>query len=84
VPLVDSLTLRWFVRDLDIRSSLIAHAMQEPLEEMTRTGNQSRMLQFFRAVCERSWNPELGSFVATMEGDTLDASLLRLNEVGFL
>jgi len=37
-----------------------------------------------RVVCERSWNPGLGSFVATMDGDTLDASLLRLNDVGFL
>ena len=37
-----------------------------------------------QAVCERSWNPRLGSFVATMDGDTLDASLLRLNEVDFL
>lgn len=50
VPLVDSLTLRWFVRDLDIRSDLIANTVQEPLEEMIRTGSQSRMLQFFTSV----------------------------------
>ena len=50
VPLVDSLTLRWFVRDLDIRSSLIANTLQEPLEEMIRTGSQSRMLQFFTRI----------------------------------
>ncbi|MFL5622481.1 MAG: glycoside hydrolase family 15 protein [Gemmatimonadaceae bacterium] len=35
-------------------------------------------------ICQRSWNARLGSFVGTMDGDTLDASLLRLNEVGFL
>lgn len=35
-------------------------------------------------VCARSWNAARGSFVATMDGDTLDASLLRLHEVGFL
>ncbi|HYM60490.1 MAG TPA: glycoside hydrolase family 15 protein [Thermoanaerobaculia bacterium] len=35
-------------------------------------------------ICRRSWNAKLGTFVATMEGDTLDASLLRLNEMGFL
>jgi len=35
-------------------------------------------------ICERSWNPEMGCFVATMEGKTLDASLLRLGELGFL
>jgi GH15 family glucan-1,4-alpha-glucosidase len=35
-------------------------------------------------ISERSWNERLGSFVGTMDGDSLDASLLRLNEVGFL
>ncbi|MEW6690750.1 MAG: trehalose-6-phosphate synthase, partial [Pseudomonadota bacterium] len=34
VPLVDELTLRWFVRDLDIRGKLIASAAQEPLVEL--------------------------------------------------
>ena len=36
------------------------------------------------AICERAWNPRLESFTGTLDGDTLDASLLRLNEVGFL
>jgi len=35
-------------------------------------------------VCRRSWNATLGSFTATMDGDTLDASLLRLHDLGFL
>lgn len=35
-------------------------------------------------VSRRSWNAELNSFVATMDGSTLDASLLRLHEVGFV
>jgi len=34
VPLVDDLTLKWFVRDLDIRSKLVASAAQEPLVEL--------------------------------------------------
>jgi trehalose 6-phosphate synthase len=34
VPLVDEFTLKWFVRDLDIRSKLIATAAQEPLVEL--------------------------------------------------
>jgi len=33
-PLVDDLTLKWFVRDLDIRAKLIASAAQEPLAEL--------------------------------------------------
>jgi GH15 family glucan-1,4-alpha-glucosidase len=35
-------------------------------------------------ICERCWNAELNSFVATMDGTTLDASLLRMEDVGFL
>ena len=35
-------------------------------------------------ILERSWNGRLGSFVASMDGDTLDASLLRLHDVGFI
>jgi hypothetical protein len=37
-----------------------------------------------QVICERSWSGNLNSFTATMGGDTLDASLLRLNELGFL
>jgi GH15 family glucan-1,4-alpha-glucosidase len=35
-------------------------------------------------ILRRSWNPGLNSFTATMDGETLDASLLRLNDVGFI
>lgn len=35
-------------------------------------------------ICARAWNPEMGSFVATMNGTELDASLLLLNDLGFL
>ena len=45
---------------------------------------RSQAARIHQVVCERSWNPALGTFVATMEGTTLDASLLLLNEVGFL
>lgn len=37
-----------------------------------------------RVICERAWNDKRESFVATFGGDALDASLLRLNELGFL
>jgi trehalose-6-phosphate synthase len=40
VPLVDRLTLRWFVRDLDIRSRLITSTIQEPLAEILAEGNK--------------------------------------------
>ena len=35
-------------------------------------------------ICERAWNPELETFVSTVDGNGLDASLLRLNDIGFL
>jgi GH15 family glucan-1,4-alpha-glucosidase len=35
-------------------------------------------------ICERCWSPALDSFTGYMDGDALDASLLRLYELGFL
>ncbi len=43
VPLVDNLTLRWSVRDLDIRSKLITNALQEPLGGLLEQGNKSKI-----------------------------------------
>jgi GH15 family glucan-1,4-alpha-glucosidase len=35
-------------------------------------------------ICRRSWNAALGAFTATMEGETLDASLLLMHALEFL
>lgn len=35
-------------------------------------------------ICARAWNPKLGSFAASFGGESLDASLLLLAELGFL
>lgn len=35
-------------------------------------------------ICRRCWNADMGTFVATMDGTTLDASLLRMHDVGFI
>jgi len=43
VPLVDSLTLRWFVRDMDIRSRLIANTLHEPLAELLEQENRAKI-----------------------------------------
>ena len=50
VPLVDTLTTRWFVRDLDMRSNLIANTVQEQLEEMIKAGSPPRILGFFQRL----------------------------------
>ena len=45
VPLMDELTLRWFVRDLDIRSQLVGNALQEPLLEYVPQKSRKKILQ---------------------------------------
>ncbi|MBT0654508.1 alpha,alpha-trehalose-phosphate synthase (UDP-forming) [Geomobilimonas luticola] len=43
VPLVDKLTLRWAVRDMDIRSSLIANTLHDPLAELLQHENKVKI-----------------------------------------
>jgi hypothetical protein len=43
VPLVDELTLRWFVRDLDIRGCLVASAVEEPLVDLLTDRTRDRV-----------------------------------------
>jgi trehalose 6-phosphate synthase len=50
VPLVDQLTLKWFVRDLDMRSTLVANTLQEPLQELIRSGSRVKILRFFNKI----------------------------------
>jgi trehalose 6-phosphate synthase len=50
VPLVDKLTLQWFVRDLDSRASAVATTMQEPLKTMIDGGNRRGILALFAQV----------------------------------
>lgn len=47
VPLVDNLTVRWFVRDLDARSQSLAAALQEPLSEYIPQKSEKRITQLF-------------------------------------
>jgi trehalose-6-phosphate synthase len=54
VPLVDELTLRWFVRDLDIRARLVASAAEEPLVELLTDEPRARVrAQRIRALFSR-------------------------------
>jgi trehalose-6-phosphate synthase len=50
VPLVDSLTQRWFVRDLDMRSSLIATTVEDPLTEMIDTHSTTRIAAYLNRL----------------------------------
>ncbi|HEV8510051.1 MAG TPA: glycoside hydrolase family 15 protein [Gemmatimonadales bacterium] len=43
-----------------------------------------RARELHEVISRRAWNEKLGTFVATFDGDTLDASLLQLNELFFV
>ncbi len=43
VPLVDTLTLRWFVRDMDIRAALIGSTIGEPLRDRVAVADWERV-----------------------------------------
>ena len=45
---------------------------------------RDRAAHMQQVIVRRAWNATRGTFVATFDGETLDASLLRLNELGFL
>ena len=51
-PLVDRLTLNWFVHDLDGRSLLIARTIQEPLQEQLAAGKRIKILEFFNRITQ--------------------------------
>ena len=51
-PLADRLTLRWFVRDLEIRSNLIANTIHDPLAARVRAGARDSMVQLFLRITQ--------------------------------
>ena len=51
-PLVDQLTQRWFVRDIEIRSSLIANTIQDPLLERLSAGKNAKVVEFFTRISQ--------------------------------
>jgi trehalose 6-phosphate synthase len=53
VPLVDRLTLNWFVRDIEIRTKLITNATQEPLGALVRDPRaRQKIMRFFDHIIE--------------------------------
>ena len=51
-PLVDQLALRWSVRDLDIRSTVIANTIEEPLEKEVATGSAASVAAFLTRISQ--------------------------------
>src|SRR5205809_2384602 len=52
LPLVDKLMLRWFSRDLEVRANLIATTVDDPLHNLIRTGDRSRIQEFFTRLTQ--------------------------------
>jgi trehalose 6-phosphate synthase len=80
VPLVDRLTLRWFVRDMDMRSSLISSAIHDPIVESLTTDSRTRTLRLFNKVTQDERLFALGFCGAS--GDEPIATVTFPDEVG--
>ena len=73
-------------------SSLMCWAACDRLAKITaHLGESERGARWRRraetvreTILERAWNPDLGAFAESFEGDGLDASLLLMAEVGFI
>ncbi len=52
IPLVDRLTLKWFVRDLDSRSKLIANTMEPAIAELLTAESSGKMLSYFHRIIQ--------------------------------
>ena len=49
-PLVDRMTLSWFVHDLDGRAALVANTLQEPLQEQLAANKRTKIIEFFNRI----------------------------------
>jgi trehalose 6-phosphate synthase len=52
VPLVDAWMTRWYMRDLDTRSTFVAKAIQEPLADLVRSGSTARISEYFNRLTD--------------------------------
>ena len=52
IPLVDTLTLKWFVRDLEIRSKLVASTIEAPLAELVTSESKRKILAYFHRIIQ--------------------------------
>ena len=50
VPFADKLTLGWFVRDLEMRATLVVNTIQEPLLEQLAVGSSRKTVDLFNKL----------------------------------
>ena len=52
IPLVDTLTLKWFVRDLEIRSELIGRMVEAPLVDLLVADSKVKLHNYFYRILQ--------------------------------
>ena len=52
IPLVDTLTLKWFVRDIEIRVQLLAGTMGGPLSELIASKSETKLLAYLQRISQ--------------------------------
>jgi trehalose-6-phosphate synthase len=52
LPLVDKLTVNWFIRDIDTRTHLLHSTMQDALVPLVESGNAQKVQQLFSRATE--------------------------------
>ena len=52
IPLVDTLTLKWFVRDLESRSELIGRMVQAPLVDLLASDSKVKLHNYFYRILQ--------------------------------
>jgi alpha,alpha-trehalose-phosphate synthase [UDP-forming] len=79
VPVVDSLTLRWFMRDLDIRAGVIGRALEDPVLDAAEAKAWRRLdLQLERVSDDERL---LALAICTPDGQLLRKTRLMPNEL---
>jgi len=74
-PLVDRMTLRWFVRDIEIRAELIANTIHGPLLEQLAAGKKAKTSEFFNRILQDERLYAIG-YCATPESPILASHAL--------
>ncbi|MFI5310001.1 MAG: trehalose-6-phosphate synthase [Gemmatimonadales bacterium] len=64
-PLADRLTLRWFMHDLDLRATVVANTVHEPLQDLVSGGNTRRAVQLLSHIAQDARLYALGFCSAT-------------------
>ena len=80
LPLVDRLMLRWFSRDLEVRANLIANTVEEPLQDLIRSGNRRRTSSSAAcpSVASNTWYPSSSRFIRTESKIRGSSSTMRM------